>query len=384
MAVITKGTTFANGDQVTAGSLNNLVDNAAFDSGAVDNVSTQLSGGAVIVKDGGVGTAKIADNSVTTAKIADAQITTAKIADAQVVTAKIADAQITTAKIANSNVTTAKIANSNVTTEKIADDAVSTAKLPDSAVTTAKINDGAVTTAKINDSAVTTAKINDSAVTTAKIADSNVTTAKIANSNVTTAKIANSNVTKAKIENVANMKVLGNTSGSATAPQEVSILDEDNMSSNSATALATQQSIKAYVDSQSTIVPFGRLRIKLPPSDFIHTTTLRLRNDGAYTDLDGSASNNDFSFYVSTDIPEGYRATGLTALGKDINFGAWEGNISNSQSATSLGTSFDNTGNGATINFSVTGNATNYISVGVSDRSGNGYFYGAYITLQKV
>lgn len=239
MAVITKGTTFANGDQVTAGSLNNLVDNAAFDSGAVDNVSTQLSGGAVIVKDGGVGTAKIADNSVTTAKIADAQITTAKIADAQVVTAKIADAQITTAKIANSNVTTAKIANSNVTTEKIADDAVSTAKLPDSAVTTAKINDGAVTTAKIN----------DSAVTTAKIANSNVTAAKIANSNVTTAKIANSNVTKAKIENVANMKVLGNTSGSATAPQEVSILDQDNMSSNSATALATQQSIKAYVDN---------------------------------------------------------------------------------------------------------------------------------------
>jgi hypothetical protein len=44
------------------------------------------------------------------------------------------------------------------------------------------------------------------------------------------------------------MKVLGNTSGSATAPQEVSVLDEDDMTSNSATALATQQSIKAYVD----------------------------------------------------------------------------------------------------------------------------------------
>ena len=30
------------------------------------------------------------------------------------------------------------------------------------------------------------------------------------------------------------------------------ILDQDNMSSDSATALATQQSIKAYVDSQLT------------------------------------------------------------------------------------------------------------------------------------
>jgi len=129
MAVITKGHTFANGDQVTAAKLNNLADDATFASGAVDNVSTQLSGGAVIVKDGGIATAKLADTAVTTAKIAD------------------------------------------------------------------------------------------------------------------------SNVTKAKIENVADMKVLGNTSGSAAAPQEVSVLDEDDMTSDSATALATQQSIKAYVDA---------------------------------------------------------------------------------------------------------------------------------------
>ena len=44
-------------------------------------------------------------------------------------------------------------------------------------------------------------------------------------SGVGTTQIAPSSVTKAKIENVANMKVLGNTSGSATAPQEVSVID---------------------------------------------------------------------------------------------------------------------------------------------------------------
>ena len=66
---------------------------------------------------------------------------------------------------------------------------------------------------------------------------------------IVTAKILNSNVTKAKIENVANMKVLGNTSGSAAAPQEVAILDQNDMSSDSDTSLATQQSIKAYVDT---------------------------------------------------------------------------------------------------------------------------------------
>lgn len=162
MAAISKGTTFAAGDQVTASGLNNLVDNSTFASGAVDNTSTQLSSGAIIVKDSGV------------------------------------------------------------------------------------------TTAKLNDGAVTTAKIADANVTTAKIADSNVTTAKIADSNVTTAKIADANVTKAKIENLSDYTVLGNVSGGAAAPAEVSILDEDDMASDSDTAIATQQSIKAYVDASST------------------------------------------------------------------------------------------------------------------------------------
>ena len=64
------------------------------------------------------------------------------------------------------------------------------------------------------------------------------------------ATIANSAVTVAKMANLADMKVLGNVSGGAAAPAAVSILDEDDLSTDSATALATQQSIKAYVDAQ--------------------------------------------------------------------------------------------------------------------------------------
>jgi hypothetical protein len=45
------------------------------------------------------------------------------------------------------------------------------------------------------------------------------------------------------------MRVIGNTSGSLAAPSEVSILDEDDMVSDSATAVATQQSIKAYTET---------------------------------------------------------------------------------------------------------------------------------------
>jgi hypothetical protein len=78
-----------------------------------------------------------------------------------------------------------------------------------------------------------------------------IQTGNIANGAVTTAKIVDANVTKAKIENLSDYTVLGNVSGGAAAPAEVSILDEDDMASDSDTAIATQQSIKAYVDARA-------------------------------------------------------------------------------------------------------------------------------------
>ena len=70
MAIINKGKSFADGEQLTADKLNQVIDNATFTTSAVDNVSTQLAGGAIIVKDGGVTTAKLNNGAVTTAKIA--------------------------------------------------------------------------------------------------------------------------------------------------------------------------------------------------------------------------------------------------------------------------------------------------------------------------
>jgi len=71
MAVLTTGNTFASGDQVTASSLNNSVSNATFASGAVDNTSTQLSSGAIIVKDLGISSGKIAIDAVGTDQLAN-------------------------------------------------------------------------------------------------------------------------------------------------------------------------------------------------------------------------------------------------------------------------------------------------------------------------
>jgi len=85
-------------------------------------------------------------------------------------------------------------------------------------------------------------QIKDSGVTTSKLGASAVTTAKIANSTG-----ASDGVTLAKIQHLSDMTVIGNVSGGSLAPGEVSLLDEDDMASDSAISLATQQSIKAYV-----------------------------------------------------------------------------------------------------------------------------------------
>jgi hypothetical protein len=59
MAILSKGATIVADTQVSATNLNNLVDAATFVSGAVDGTTTQLSGGAIIVKDAGITPAKL-------------------------------------------------------------------------------------------------------------------------------------------------------------------------------------------------------------------------------------------------------------------------------------------------------------------------------------
>ena len=66
-------------------------------------------------------------------------------------------------------------------------------------------------------------------------------------------RIKDSGVTLSKMTDLANMKVIGNVSGALATPSAVSILDEDNMISNSDTSLATQQSIKAYADTKQPL-----------------------------------------------------------------------------------------------------------------------------------
>ena len=79
----------------------------------------------------------------------------------------------------------------------------------------------------------------------------------VTGSSSSSATVADNSITFAKIQDIATMKVIGRTASGSGDSSEISILDEDTMSSNSATALATQQSIKAYVLANSGSTSFS-------------------------------------------------------------------------------------------------------------------------------
>jgi len=82
MAILNKGTSFSNGEQLTADKINDLVDLATFNQNATDSNTTGVnSAGQIVVNQGGINTAQLATGAVETAKIKDANVTFAKLTD---------------------------------------------------------------------------------------------------------------------------------------------------------------------------------------------------------------------------------------------------------------------------------------------------------------
>jgi hypothetical protein len=72
MAIITSGKTFANGEQLSADKLNQVITGATFNaSDAVDGSTMTLIGGAMAVADEGIATGKIAPGAVNFSKLTD-------------------------------------------------------------------------------------------------------------------------------------------------------------------------------------------------------------------------------------------------------------------------------------------------------------------------
>jgi len=74
MSVLNPGTTFSNGEQLTADLLNDLVSQATFTDASIDNQSTEISGASIIVKDEGIIGSKIATGAVVFTKLAPAMV----------------------------------------------------------------------------------------------------------------------------------------------------------------------------------------------------------------------------------------------------------------------------------------------------------------------
>ena len=138
------------------------------------------------------------------------------------------------------------------------------AELGDNAVTSAKIADGAIVNADINASAaiaktklasldIVNADVNASAAIDAtKLADGSVTNAELQYINSLSSNAQTQIGLKAPI---AGPTFTGTATFATLSDGTIAItawVDEDNMSSNSATLVPTQQSVKAYVDANSS------------------------------------------------------------------------------------------------------------------------------------
>jgi hypothetical protein len=86
----------------------------------------------------------------------------------------------------------------------------------------------------------------------------------------------------------------------ASGATVTSILDQDNMSGNSATALATQQSIKAYVDSQVTAQDLDFTADDLTTNSIdLDSETLQLTGGAG---IDTSATGNTVTFSIDSSV----------------------------------------------------------------------------------
>jgi hypothetical protein len=130
MAILTKGQTFSTGDQVTAGKLNELVDDATFATGAVDDLTIGLDSNTpkrLKVKDSGIGSTQIAGDAVVPTKVSfvdDALAAT----DGHVLVADGTEF--------NNVAVSGDVSIDNTGAVTIADDAVTIGKIADAAIVT--------------------------------------------------------------------------------------------------------------------------------------------------------------------------------------------------------------------------------------------------------
>ena len=155
-------------------------------------------------------------------------------------------------------------------------------------------------------------QIKDLGVTSAKIAASAVTTSKLPDST-----LATDGVTYAKVQRVANMKVIGNVSGSLGVASEVSILDEDNMASDSATSIPTQQSVKAYTDTKVAAVITRGTEVATTSGTSVDFTSIPSTVKRITVMFNGVSTNGSNDYIIQIGDSGGIENTGYVSESSD-------------------------------------------------------------------
>ena len=234
--------------------------------------------------------------------------------------------------------------------------------------------------AEIKNLGVTNAKLAGS-ITQDKLAGG-ITNAQLAGS-ITQDKLAGLSITNAQLAGSISQDKLAGLSitnselaGSIATSKLAEVIDDDTMTTGvSATSLASSESIKAYVDNNSSSTPNNRLRIKILPTHF--TGANRTQNGAQVSVPDG--------IYASTDIPAGYKATHFThtTSSSSVSITVSEAQVGDAM----LVSKGSGSGSGTkTINMTdVVGTDENYLVVTLnSSSSSSRYYSGGYFTLAAI
>jgi hypothetical protein len=216
-----------------------VADTADINGGTID-------GATIATSDITVGAGKTLDVSAGTLTLADDQISGDKVEGGTIAATTITTLGSTTGNITNVNATTVDTTNIEVTNLKAKDgtaagsiaDSTGVVTLASSVLTTTDINGGTIdgSTIATSDITVGASKTLDVSAGTLTLADNQISGDKVEGGTINATTI-----------NTLTFGSLNDGTITATA-----FVDEDDMTSDSATLIPTQQSVKAYVDSQVT------------------------------------------------------------------------------------------------------------------------------------
>src|SRR6056300_783951 len=221
-----------------------VADTADINGGTID-------GATIATSDITVGTGKTLDVSSGTLTLADDQISGDKVEGGT-----IAATTITTLASTTGNITTVNSTTTNATTVDSTNIEVTNLKAKDGTYSGSIANTTGVVT--LASSVLTTTDINGGTIDGSTIATSDITVgaAKTLDVSAGTLTLADNQISGDKVEGgtIAATTITDLTFGSLNdgTITVTAFVDEDTMVSNSATLVPTQQSVKAYVDSQVT------------------------------------------------------------------------------------------------------------------------------------